>query len=225
MSQRVLDHLPYRFTNPDLLAAALTHPSRQLGQKKASDYERLEFLGDRILSLVIAEWLYELHPEDTEGSLAKRHAALVNRDCLARVAEGLHLEEDLRLVNPDDLQRGRVNILSDALEALIGAIYRDAGEQGLPVLRQIIRTHWHALVSGAVAVPQDAKGSLQEWAQARGLPLPHYELAATTGPAHAPRYTMRVSVEGQGVAEGEGASKREAEKKAAAILFEKISAS
>lgn len=223
MSDTLSARLKYTFKDTSLLTAALTHPSRQAGQKKVSDYERLEFLGDRVLSLVIAEWLFELYPDESEGSLAKRHAGLVNRDCLAAIAETLGLAENLRLVNAEDLQRGRINVLSDALEALIGAVYRDVGnENGLQVARGIIRAHWQLFVEGAGLVPQDAKSALQEWAQARGLPLPRYDLVATSGLAHAPRYTMRVHVEGQGEAEAEGASKREAEKKAAAILLQNL---
>jgi ribonuclease-3 len=225
MSVRLQKRLSYEFRQPELLAAALTHPSRQMGQKKISEYERLEFLGDRVLALVIAEWLYENFPQESEGSLAKRHAALVNRDALAEIAEHWELEKDLQLVNPDDLQRGRVNILSDAVEAMIGAVYRDAGDEGLAAARAIIHAFWKDMLDGAATAPQDAKSALQEWAQGKGLALPHYELITSSGPAHAPHYVMRVSVEGKAHAEAEGSSKREAEKKAAALLLEKIRSS
>ncbi len=214
--------LGHRFRDPALLRAALTHPSRAPPESGASAYERLEFLGDRVLSLVIAEWLFEVFGAEDEGRLAKRHAALVNRDTLAAVAEELDLARALRRIGPADLDRGRVNILSDALEALIGAAWRDGGDAIYPVLRDFIRENWQPYLHAHAAAPQDAKSALQEWAQGRGLPLPVYRVAAQSGPAHAPRYVMRVEVEGHGPAEGEGASKREAEKKAAQAMMEKI---
>lgn len=222
MSEALQDKLGYRFKDVALLKAALTHPSLHQGKKIVSDYERLEFLGDRVLALVIAEWLYELFPKESEGSLAKRHAALVNRDALALVAEALELGKELHLVNQDDLQRGRVNILSDAVEALIGAMYRDDAQAGLDKSRSFIRVYWNGLLEMAVAVPQDAKSALQEWAQGRGLPLPQYDLVESSGPAHAPHYIMRVSVRGMDSLQADGSSKREAEKKAAALMLEKI---
>ncbi len=213
-------NIGYEFRNADKLRDALTHPSRQMGAKRASEYERLEFLGDRVLSLVIAEWLFEAFPTESEGHLAKRHAALVNRDILASIAETIQLEQALMLVNAEDLRRGRINVLSDALEALIGAMYGDAGS--LEPARAFIRSRWLSYVNDATEVPQDAKSSLQEWAQARGLPLPLYEQVAASGPAHAPRYTIRVSVNGFAPEEAEGASKRDGEKKAAALMLEKV---
>lgn len=222
MSESLQQRLNYVFKDSLLLQAALTHPSLHQGKKTVSDYERLEFLGDRVLALAIAEWLFELFPKETEGSLAKRHAALVNRDALAQVAEGLDLGKELHLVNQDDLQRGRVNVLSDAVEALIGAMYRDSGADGFETTRAFIRANWQGLVEGAVGVPQDAKSALQEWAQGRGLPLPQYDLVESSGPAHAPNYVMRVNVRGLEPLQAEGSSKREAEKKAAALLLEKI---
>jgi hypothetical protein len=105
---------------------------------------------------------------------------------------------------------------------VIGAVYKDAGDDGLPAARNIIHAHWQDQVEGALAIPQDAKSTLQEWAQGHGLPLPQYALVSTSGPAHAPHYTMRVSVKGHEAVEAIGASKREAEKKAATLLVEKI---
>jgi ribonuclease-3 len=208
----------HQFKKDALLTAALTHPSFERADKKASDYERLEFLGDRVLSLLIAEWLFETFSDENEGELAKRHAALVNRDTLSDIASAIHLEESLQLVNAEDLRRGRVNILSDAMEALIGATYRDtAGD--MAILRAIVRKLWFPFIYTA-NVPQDPKSALQEWAQARGLPLPEYILVSHTGPAHAPTYVMAVQVKGEEAVQAQGSSKREAEKKAAATLWE-----
>lgn len=212
-----------RFASDALLRAALTHPSRdrQQGDKKPSDYERLEFLGDRVLSLVIAEWLYEHYPQAREGELAKRHAALVNRDILADIAAALELDKAIILVNPEDLKRGRVNILSDALEALIGAAYLDAGRT-VTRLRSFIEHFWQSYATAPLFPPQDAKSALQEWAQSRGLPLPEYKVIAQRGPAHAPHYTIEVYVKGEAPEQAEGASKREAEKRSAEILMKRL---
>ncbi|MBI3420174.1 MAG: ribonuclease III [Proteobacteria bacterium] len=220
---RVLQtRLGYVFKDESLLLAALTHPSREKSGKKVSAYERLEFLGDRVLSLVIAEWLFEVFAEESEGQLAKRHAGLVNRDALASIAENMDLAQALQLVSSSDLSRGKVNILSDALEALIGAIWTDGGPASFSVLRRFIRREWQPHLNEDSAAPQDAKSALQEWAQARGLPLPVYKVTRQSGPAHAPHYVVRVEVEGHGSAEAEGASKREAEKKAATGMMEKL---
>jgi len=217
--QQKLGHV---FKDEGLLLAALTHPSKAKTSGKASSYERLEFLGDRVLALIIAEWLYEVFPSDNEGQMAKRHAGLVNRDTLAAVAENLNLAEPLQLVNAADLERGRVNILSDALEALIGAVWADGSVSTFPLMRDFIRKHWQPFLNESGAAPQDAKSALQEWAQARGLPLPGYTVIVQSGLAHMPTYTVRVDVEGHGSAEAEGTSKREGEKKAATLLLEKL---
>ncbi|NDE91075.1 MAG: ribonuclease III [Alphaproteobacteria bacterium] len=222
--------LGYTFKDETLLRNALTHPSQdrsiqERGDKKVSPYERLEFLGDRVLSLLIAEWLYEIYPLENEGELAKRHASLVNRDCIAEIAEGLSIADCLQMVNAEDLRRGRVNILSDALEALIGAMYKDtSGKDGahqLDGLRSIIAALWQPFVHRAAA-PQDAKSALQEWAQGKGLPLPEYRVVNQSGPAHAPTYVVAVQVKGYEAIEAQGSSKRDAEKKAATLLWQKL---
>ncbi len=212
--------LGYTFKDESLLRDAMTHPSQDRGDKKASSYERLEFLGDRVLSLLIAEWLFEIYPKENEGELAKRHAALVNRDCLAEIAETLDLSSCLQLINAEDLRRGRVNILSDALEALIGAIYKDTAQQ-LDGLRTIVRQFWQPFIHREAA-PQDAKSALQEWAQGKGLPLPEYRVVSQEGPAHAPTYVVAVQVKGYEAIEAQGPSKRDAEKKAAMLLWQKL---
>jgi ribonuclease III len=223
--QHLQQQLNYTFKDAALLKAAVTHPSQDRVDKKGVDrkvstYERLEFLGDRVLSLLIAEWIFEIYPNENEGELAKRHAALVNRDCLADIADALKISDCLHMVNAEDLRRGRANILSDALEALIGAIYQDDG-QHIERLRDIVRDLWRPFVHRDAA-PQDAKSALQEWAQGKGLPLPEYRVVSQSGPAHAPTYIISVHVKGHDGVECEGTSKRDAEKKAALMLWEKL---
>lgn len=212
------------FARPELLRAALTHPSLagQSGKKHAaSPYERLEFLGDRVLGLVIAAWLYELYPDAKEGELAKRHAALVNRDALRAVAEEIGLEDALCLAPGDGAARQNLAALSDATEAVIGALYLDGG---LAAAEKFIRRLWHASIHEE-NTPADPKTALQEWAQGRGLPLPDYKTVAHTGPAHAPQFRIELSLKGRKPVSAEGASKREAEKEAARLMLEEIAKS
>jgi len=216
--------LGHVFARPDLLHAALTHPSVASGKarkkKTSSPYERLEFLGDRVLGLVIAQALYELYPEATEGELAKRHASLVNRDALKIVALEIDLGNALRLAQGEDAQAERKNLatLSDAMEAVIGALYLDGG---LPPAERFINRLWKEALRKA-HTPADPKTALQEWAQGNGLPLPVYKVLDRSGPAHAPHFEMEVSVKGREPASASGHSKREAEKAAARALLERI---
>jgi ribonuclease-3 len=218
--EQALGHV---FQDTGLLRQALTHPS--LGGVKnqrhglSSPYERLEFLGDRVLGLVMAEGLYRLFPDAKEGELAKRHAALVNRDALRVVARALSLTRYLRLAHGEvpEVAHKNMAVLADAMEAVIGALYLDAG---LEVARAFIQTHWDDMVHEAVSPPVDPKTALQEWAQGRGLPLPVYTVLSHAGPAHAPVFQLQVSVRGFAPVTAEGPSKRLAEKKAAAALLE-----
>lgn len=209
------------FANASLLQDALTHPSlsgtRQRRRSGAAPYERLEFLGDRVLGLVIAAWLYELFPDADEGALAKRHAALVNRDALHGIALEIGLDRHLRLAHGEKVSADRKNLttLSDALEALIGAIYLDAG---LDAARQFIQRYWRQATMTETA-PSDPKTALQEWAQGRGLPLPSYKVIENTGPAHAPKFVVEATVAGLPSVRAEGQSKRLAEKSAAIALL------
>jgi len=169
----------------------------------------------------MVEWLFTTYANEKEGALAKRHAGLVNRDILAAIAGELGLDAALRFVSQEDLQRGRVNILSDALEALIGALYCDAGNSLAP-LRPIVKKLWQPYLNAARAVPQDPKSAVQEWAQARQLPLPDYSVVAQHGPAHAPHYVVALRVKDQQMVQAEGTSKREAEKKAAELFLKTL---
>ena len=217
--------LAHDFRDPGLLVQALTHSSvagtDRAGAKRAPDYERLEFLGDRALGLAVADWLLELFPEEREGPLAKRFAGHVRREALAEVARRLDLGRYLRLSPGEEQMGGRDNdtILADACEAVIGALFLDGG---FDAARRFVRTYWGARIREAGGPPAEAKTALQEWAQGRGLPLPAYTLAERSGPDHAPRFVVRVAVKGHGAAEGAGSGKRAAEQAAAAALMKKL---
>ncbi len=207
----------YQFSDPRLLELALTHPS----VNKNGNNQRLEFLGDAVLGMVIARMLYDLFPTEPEGELARRHAALVRGETLSQVARNLGLGADLAIAASEAKGGGRENAsnLEDALEALIGAMYLDGG---LAAAEPFILTHWRTLAEQTIAPPKDAKTSLQEWAQARGLPVPVYTLIQSTGPAHAPLFVMEVAVQGFEPARAEAASKRVAEQMAADTLLKAL---
>lgn len=213
--------LGYHFQDRDLLARALMHRSAA-GGADARSYERLEFLGDRVLGLIVAEMLYERFPKEPEGFLARRHAALVRREALARVARDVGLGAHVVMSRGEEEAGGRESdaILSDACEAILGAAYLDGG---IAPPAAFIKAHWPAMMEEAAAPPKDAKTALQEWAQQRGLPLPAYETVGTEGPDHSPVFTVQVSVEGHSPAQASGPSKRVAAQAAAAALLETVS--
>lgn len=213
--------LGHSFARPELLREALTHPSINPENRGGArfGYERLEFLGDRVLGLVVAQWLLELYPAEAEGPLARRHTALVRRETLSTVAAGLDLGRYLLLSSGEDLAGGRDNpaILADACEAVIGALYLDGG---LPAAERFIRRAFASVRRQDVAPPQDPKTALQEWAQARGKALPRYETVSRRGPDHDPVFEVRVVVEGLAPVVGSGSSKRIAAKEAAALMLQ-----
>ena len=215
----LMTKLGHKFSAPDLLQAAVTHPSLATKARKKSGaaYERLEFLGDRVLGLVIAEWLYATYPDSNEGDLAKRHAALVNRDALRVVANEIGLGQYLRLARGEDTENARKNIatLPDAMEAVLGALYLDGG---INAAQDVIHRYWQKDIAIAEA-PADPKTTLQEWAQGNRLPLPTYKVLEHSGPAHAPIFVIEVTVKGHKPITATGDSKRAAEKSAAAALL------
>lgn len=219
--------LGHCFRDPALLEDAVTHPSLMgMGRRNArrsggSPYERLEFLGDRVLGLVIAEWLLERFPEEKEGALAKRHAGLVNRDMAGAVSETFGLARYLRMSPAEEAGGGRANvtILADACEAVIGALYLDGG---IDAVRIFIRRVWADRIERGAPPPIEPKTALQEWAQGRGLPLPVYELLEQSGPAHDPEFRVRAVVETVPSALGTGTSKRAAEKEAARLMLRQL---
>lgn len=198
----------YAFRDAALLDMALTHASVH---GKKYDNERLEFLGDRVLGLVAADMLYRAYPAEDEGSLAKRHTALVRQATLVAVAEDLSLAGLVRVSG--DARRDAV--LSDAVEALIGAVYLDGG---YAAAEKMVRALWQKHLSAAPAPPEDPKSALQEWAQARGLGLPSYAVLGQSGPDHAPVFDVSVCLGDRHVT-ASASSKRAAEKDAAAQLL------
>lgn len=209
---RVLNH---EFTRPVLLEEALTHSSAKTGRR---DFERLEFLGDRVLGLIVADMLLACFPGEEEGPLAKRFAALVRRRALADVAARLDIGSLIQLSKGEEDSGGRRNpsLLADALEALLGALYLDGG---LAPAERFIRLHWTDLMTSTDSPPEDSKTRLQEWAQAAGHALPCYTITGEKGPAHDPVFDVEVSVAGQPPARGRGRSKRAAEQSAADALL------
>ena len=195
---------------------ALTH-----GSQAAANYERLEFLGDRVLGLVMAEWLFEVFPGEPEGALSKRLNALVTGAVCADVARGLNVAAQLKLGKQarDDGAADSDNVLGDVMEALIGALYLDAG---LEIARTAIRKAWGGRVVTHSIAPQHPKSALQEWAAAHNRRTPAYEVIERSGPHHAPRFTVKASIGALAEAVAEGSSKQEAETAAAAALLEKL---
>lgn len=216
--------LGHRFADPDLLTAALAHSSLgRKGDAKRSGvgFERLEFLGDRVVALVVADLLTRKFPDEDEGDLAKRHAFLVRRDALAEHGRALGIGAALALSNSEEQGGGRdaSGVLADAFEACVGAVFRDGGFQAA---RALVAMMFEPLLAQAGAPPREAKTALQEWAQGRGLKLPIYEIVEQSGLAHAPLFTVRVGVDGHAPETAEGTNKREAERAAAAKLLARL---
>lgn len=208
------DRLGHRFADPALLTEALTHRSAADARGGQLDSnERLEFLGDRVLGLLMAEWLIERFPTEREGSLTRRLSSVVAAEALARVGEAMGLAEAIRIPAGEERTglRARQTVMADAVEALLGAIYRDGG---LEAARGVIRRHWAALLDADVKPPVSAKNRLQEYTLGRGLGLPQYRMVSTAGPSHAPFFVIAVLAAGR-EAEGTGDSKRAAELAAA----------
>ena len=204
----------YRFRNPGYMEQALTHSSK-VG---AANYERIEFLGDRVLNLVMAHTLFEQFPGESEGNLAKRHSALVQGRMLAAIGTQVNIH-DFVILSEAERQSGGAeneNIISDAMEALLGAIFLDGG---LEAVRPVIIRLWDKYILAHNELPQDAKTELQEWVQARGLPLPEYVISGRTGPDHAPEFEVEVRVKGYDPVKANGSSRRQAEKEAARIMM------
>ncbi len=217
--EEVLDH---RFQDPSLLTLALTHRGALgavRGKSNTIGNERLEFLGDRVLGLVIAEALLQKFPDENEGALAARLAALVSAAELTRVAETISLSGHLKIAPTQRLDPAATAVLADACEAVIGALYLDGG---LDKAAAFIAKHWAPAMDTAAGPPKDPKMALQEWAQGRGLPLPAYKDVEASGPAHAPSFTMSVAVEGFPRVLGKGRTKRLATQAAATALLAQL---
>ena len=208
--------LGHRPKDRPLFDRALTHSSRG-----DLHYERLEFLGDRVLGLVVATWLYELFPDEPEGKLSRRFNALVSGETCAEIARELGVGGHAKLGKQarEDGAADSDNVLGDLVEALIGALYL---EGGLDAAASFVRRAWGDRVSTRDKAPKHPKSALQEWAAANDRKPPTYELKHRSGPHHAPRFVVEVEIRGVGTASAEGLSKQEAETEAAKALLEKL---
>lgn len=204
--------LGHHFNDGGLLELALMHSSAS-GHSLQSN-ERLEFLGDRVLGLAIAERLYTRFAEENEGQLARRFAGLTSREALAQVAAKLHLDDFVTTSAQDKetSERGRASLLADAMESVLGALFLDGG---LMVAGDFIHTHWDALIDADIQPPKDSKTALQEWTQARELGLPVYNVVEQSGPPHQPIFKVEVVISGEQTVSGGGSSRRNAERDAA----------
>ncbi|WP_300531647.1 ribonuclease III [uncultured Mameliella sp.] len=215
------DSLGHRFADPRLLRRAVTHAS--MSGPGREDNQRLEFLGDRVLGLVMAEALLERDRTATEGQMAPRFNALVRKETCADVAREVGIGDALKLGRSEQLSGGRrkMALLGDAMEAVIAAVYLDAGFEAA---RALILRLWDKRIDAVEEDAKDAKTALQEWAQARGHQPPKYVETARSGPDHAPVFTIEVRLPDGASAEATAGSKRQAEQMAARTLLDKLTA-
>ncbi len=209
----------HTFSDLGLLRHALTHSSVRTKGRTSKDNEKLEFLGDRVLGLCVAEMLMQEYPEASEGELAPRLNRLVRKEMCASIADDdWELGGSMIMSGSEDMSGGRakMTILGNACEAVLGAIYLDGG---FDAARDVIGRFWRPRLLGDDTIPLDAKTALQQWAQGRGLALPRYVESDRAGPDHAPSFAIRVEVEGLEPAQGEGPSKQIAEQAAADALL------
>lgn len=208
-----IGHRPQDLT---LFRLALTHASRS-----EENYERLEFLGDRVLGLAIAAWLYELFPEEPEGKLSQRLNVLVSRATCADIARDIGIPEQMRLGKQarEDGASDSDNVLGDTVEALVAAVFLDAG---FAAAEDVVQRLWASRVGELERAPKHPKSALQEWAAANDRKPPVYELLGRSGPHHAPTFVVEVSIKGVGEARAEGATKQDAETAAAEALLARV---
>jgi ribonuclease III len=213
------DRIGYRFEDPALLEQALTHISALTGMRnRAGSYQRLEFLGDHVLGLVVSDMLFRAFAKADEGEMSRRLADLVRKEACADVARAIDLGEAIRLgvSEANAGGRGRTAILADVCEALIGAVFVDGG---YPAASALIERLWSERMRTPARPLRDSKTVLQEWAQARGLPTPAYREVERMGPDHDPEFRVTVALPDLAPAEGLGRSKRAAEQAAAAAML------
>ena len=213
----IAERIGYAFKDKTLLRSALTHAS---SKRKIGNYERLEFLGDRVLGLVIAEELFRLNPGQREGDMSARHSALVRGETCAEAGRLLHLEQFIVMGDSEAAKNLHLNtsIIGDAVEALIAALYLDCG---LEAARRFILHNWERFIAEGKVIRKDAKTFLQEWALARALPIPEYRIMSREGPEHAPSFAVEVEVRGSRPVGGFGPSKRLAEQAAAETFLKR----
>lgn len=215
-------HISYDFNNENLLDEALTHPSLSKENKKKPNYQRLEFLGDKVLSLVIGEWLMEKYPNEMEGDLSKRQAGLVSGEALAEIALEIGLDEVLQVSRGEKNLGGQTNKrnLENALEALVGAIYLDSDYAHA---KKFILHFWHDFLEKNVTPPKDPVSELQELVQLKSKQLPQYTTTKTGGSDHSPLFVSTVRIEHENLEfSAEGKSKKEAQKEVSKIALEHL---
>lgn len=223
-SAALQDRIGYQFADKRLLEGALTHPSAGSVDAVAAlgaGYERLEFLGDRVLGLIVAELLLERFPKDNEGALSKRSVALVRKEALIDVAREIRIGQAMVLSSGSGraYARQKETAAADGVEALIGAIFQDGGYKAAAAF---VRHWWTPLLKRYEAPPKDPKTTLQEWAQARALALPVYTVIGSEGPAHQPVFVVEVKLDKVGAERASGRSKRIAETAAATALLARV---
>jgi ribonuclease-3 len=209
----------HKFADPALLATAFTHVSAlKLARRRGDSYQRLEFLGDHVLGLIVSDMLYRAFPKANEGELSKRLADLVRKETCADVAQSLGLLEGIKLgaVGAGAGARLRTSVIGDICEAVIGAVFLDGG---YPAAAQFVQRNWEERMRTLKRPLRDPKTVLQEWAQGKGLPTPVYREVERTGPHHDPQFRIAVDLPGLEPAEGVGGSKRAAEKVAASAMI------
>ncbi len=213
------DRIGYRFSNPEHLIRALTHSS--ISSATRSDNQRLEFLGDRVLALIISEALFLGDSTASEGQMAPRFNALVRKETCADVARDIDLGAVLKLGRSEMLSGGRrkLALLGDAMEAVIAAVYMDAGHE---VVRDLVLRLWGARIEQVDDDARDAKTALQEWAQARGQTPPEYVIKSREGPDHAPIFTITAQLDSGETESARAATKRQAEQAAAQALLHRL---
>ena len=214
------ERIGHTFADPALLATAFTHVSALKSVRRGDSYQRLEFLGDHVLGLIVSDMLYRAFPKADEGELSKRLADLVRREACADVAKSLGLDEAIKLgsVGAGAGARLRNSVLGDICEAVIGAVFLDGG---YAAAAQFVERNWTERMRKPVRPLRDPTTILQEWAQGKGLPTPVYREVERTGPHHDPQFRVAVELPGLIPAEGIGGSKRAAEKLAATALLKR----
>lgn len=216
--KQLFERLGYAFNDHSLVELALTHASARPSLKPNEDNERLEFLGDRVLGLTVAELLTASFPEASEGELARRFNQLVRAETCVQVALRWELGKLIIMSGGEAESGGRSKktILANACEAVLGAIFLDGDYEAA---RDVVHRFWVSELRGLDLAVPDAKSILQEWAQGRRLPLPRYIEVAREGPDHKPRFTAEVQIDGVAPERGNGANKREAEQAAALAML------
>ena len=217
--KKLEDIIGYTFQKEHYLERALTHSSTN----DDYNYQRLEFLGDRVLGLVVSHALFEEFRGENEGGLAKRHTALVQGETIAIIGQAHKLGDFIILSDSERDAGGQMNenIIADVVEALLGAIYLDGGYEAA---QKVVLKLWGDNIKTLETAPQDPKTELQEWVQARGLPLPDYNIIDKSGPDHAPVFIVELVVEGFNPIQAEGSSRRQTEKTVARKMLKILNA-